>query len=115
MSWIDQCKQAFKTKAEGEYFKKRTARNFRRIIRNMAKEINVPQRVLLEWWNELEGRKEDKSYTIPKCKCGRNLFISISTGKPLTESAAGYNLCVVCADSVYRSLKRGGKWTLIKS
>lgn len=91
MSWVDQCKIAFKTSADALRWKKKKAID--EIIKAMSRESNIPIQTLRFWYYETEVGK-----TTLTCKsCGeRPVLIRAKTIKPYGPKSKFYGLCSTC-------------------
>jgi len=119
MPWTDQCKFAFKANADG-LLGKQKKKNVTLVLRDLAKQSDIPFNTLKRWWYEKEQQKKSiisdtndttiENNTISKSdsppspplsriciRCNRNkVELITATKKPLSKTSEHFGLCSKC-------------------
>lgn len=110
MSWINQCKAVFKSKADSLAVMNRRSphRGINGVIRKLAKESGIPHYILLRWNYEKEMEKRTgKPFAMPICKgCNKNPVLIHNQAVEPTKTGPYTGLCSHCAYTAMRAKKR---------
>ncbi len=118
MAWKEQCKIAFRMTADGLLFKEKNRKGIVKILRQLAKESDIPFNTLRNWYYEKQqsvtengndviiennienntGGLENDTNRLPICtRCGKNPVQIINNKKPVGPGSKYYGLCQMCA------------------
>ena len=105
-TWINQCKQIFKTKADGLLWREKIQSDYiiAKIITTLSADSEIPDYILWRWWNEEETKKKQNLSKKLCVECGKNIIAKQSYKGKIYKTGKYVGLCRTCIIK-----KRGGR------